>query len=116
VKPFNFSYVIGSTILGISLIIGCLIIQGSYKGISVNKSNVVDQQKPLMTIKETAEFLNLSEFQVRTIISSEETELTNTGAYSGKMFPVIKIGNELHISTNDLSEWLKDSTAQRKQY
>jgi hypothetical protein len=106
-----------STILGVSIIIGCLIVRGNHDDLNIkNTKEVVNQYKPLMTIKETAEYLNLSEFQVKTIISSEEDMLKNTRTYSGKMFPAIRIGNDTYVSTNDLNEWLKDSTTQRKQY
>jgi hypothetical protein len=116
-KQFNVSYIICSVILGLSIIVGFLIIRGDREQINENETKeIVNQYKPLMTIMETAKYLNLTEFQVRTIISTEEEILNNTHTYTGKMFPIIKISNEIYVSTNDLNEWLKDSTSQRKQY
>ncbi|MNP75910.1 Helix-turn-helix domain protein [compost metagenome] len=73
------------------------------------------EHKPLMTIQETAEYLKITESQVKTIISSEDNMLRTSGL-SGKLFPVIRIGTDNYISTEDLKDWLKDSTVLRKQY
>ncbi|MCD9025438.1 helix-turn-helix domain-containing protein [Cohnella silvisoli] len=113
-KQFNFSNVISSVILGIAIIIGCFIFKGDHEKAKANE--IINSNKPLMTIQETADYLNLSEFQVKTIISSEESMLKASGSYSGMMFPIIKIGNDIYVSANGLNDWLKESTQQRKQY
>lgn len=114
-KQFNLSNVICSLILGIALITGCFIIKGSQSSISATNSNEISN-KPLMTIQETAKYLNVTEFQVRTIISTEETMLKTTGSYTGMMFPIIRIGSDIFVSTTGLNDWLTESTQQRKQY
>ncbi|WP_246042324.1 helix-turn-helix domain-containing protein [Cohnella pontilimi] len=109
----NLSLLLSSAILGVSIIIGCLIIQ-NHQG--QNKYSSDHSLKSLMTLKETAEYLNLSEFQVRTIISSEENALNNNGSFTGKLFPMIRIGKDIYISTNGLNDWLNQATTQRTQY
>ena len=116
-KQFNISYIICSGILGLSIIVGCLISRGDVEQINEKKEKeFVNQYKPLMTIKETATYLNLTELQVRTIIHFRRRILQNTHTFTGKMFPFIKINSDIYVSTNELNEWLKDSTSQRKQY
>ncbi|MEE4576730.1 MULTISPECIES: hypothetical protein [Paenibacillus] len=85
-KRLNLSTIISSFILGLSIVISGLFI--SHTGDKeLNKDGTNQKEyKPLMTIKETAEYLNITEPQVKTIIFSEETILKTTGSYSGKMF------------------------------
>ncbi|RED59181.1 DNA-binding protein [Cohnella lupini] len=118
-KPLNITHIICSAIIGISLIAGSLIISNHREDPSVKEAAMEESQesaqatyKPLMTIEETAEYLNLSEMQVRTIISTEEA----TTSYGGIMFPMIRFQNETYVSTDGLKEWLKQFTQQRKQY
>ncbi|AIW40941.1 helix-turn-helix domain-containing protein [Paenibacillus sp. FSL M7-0802] len=112
----NLSTIISSFILGLSIVItGLFISHSGDRELNKNGTNH-KEYKPLMTIKETAGYLNITEPQVRTIISSEENMLETTGSYSGKMFPLIRIGTDIYISTDGLNEWLKESTTQRTQY
>ncbi|MFD1176009.1 helix-turn-helix domain-containing protein [Paenibacillus puldeungensis] len=114
-KQLNLSVVISSFLLGLSIVISSLIISNSGDR-ELNKDKINEKEyKPLMTIQETAEYLKITESQVKTIISSEDTMLRTSGL-SGKLFPVIRIGTDNYISTEDLKDWLKDSTALRKQY
>ncbi|MCZ8517859.1 MULTISPECIES: helix-turn-helix domain-containing protein [Paenibacillus] len=110
-KSSNFSNIICSVFLAIAFMVGCFIISGGQLSSSSNKT-----YKPLMSIQETADYLNISESQVKAIISSEEKALTTSGSYRGKMLPIIKIGNDIFVSSAGLSEWIKESTEQRKQY
>ncbi|WP_018757198.1 helix-turn-helix domain-containing protein [Paenibacillus terrigena] len=115
-KQLNLSTIISSFILGISIVISGLIISNSeQKEVRINEKHQ-KEYKPLMTIKETSEYLNLSELQVKTIISSEETMLRASGSYTGMMLPIIRIGTDIYISTDELKEWIKQSTTERKQY
>ncbi|OPA75351.1 DNA-binding protein [Paenibacillus selenitireducens] len=116
-KPLNYSNIISSIILGIAIIIGCLLINSDLQKEKISNSHeIVNHDKPLMTIQETAEYLNITESQVKTIISTEESMLKATGSFTGMMFPIIKIGNEVFVNTNGLNDWLKESTQQRKEY
>lgn len=114
-KQLNLSSIICSFIIGLSIVTSSVIISNSGDS-ELNKDGTSQKEyKPLMTIKETAEYLNITETQVKTIISSEENMLRTTGI-SSKMFPVIRIGTDNYISTDELKEWLKESTTQRLQY
>lgn len=116
-KQINYSSVICSIILGTSVIIGSLLIRGDHESSSYkNLQKVNTQYRPLMSIKETADYLKLSESQIRGIIWSEEKDLNETHTYSGIMFPTIKIGTETYVSKDSLNEWIKEAATQRKQY
>ncbi|AHV98812.1 helix-turn-helix domain-containing protein [Paenibacillus sabinae] len=116
-KQFNISLFLSSVILGLSFITGCLLIQKDFntkKPIVTNE--ITKESKALMNIKETAEYLNLTEQQVKTIIGWENYILNVAHSYDGKMFPYIKIDNEIFVSRDELNEWIKESTLQRKEF
>ncbi|GGO03565.1 hypothetical protein [Saccharibacillus kuerlensis] len=116
-KRFNFSMLLSSIILGASLIIGCVLIQ---KELNVQETEVPketkNEPKVLMNMEETAEYLGLTEQQVKEIIKTENRELSETGSFIGVMFPYIKIDDEILISRDRLKEWVKESTTQRNEY
>ncbi|GIP45569.1 hypothetical protein J45TS6_40280 [Paenibacillus sp. J45TS6] len=112
----NLSNVICSIILGIAIITGCFIIKGSQLSISSATDNNEISNKALMTIQETAKYLNITESQVHTIISTEETMLKTQGSYTGMLFPIFKIGEDILVSTTLLNDWIKESIQLRKEY
>lgn len=121
-KKESSSLLLAATILGISLIASSFVLAYA-KAATKDKTQATDTiaqeqigSRPLMTIKETSEFMHLTENQVRKIISTEESILKTTGSYTGKMFPYITIDNEIYVSTGELEEWIKQSVQERKQY
>ncbi|WP_379138798.1 helix-turn-helix domain-containing protein [Paenibacillus sp. sgz500958] len=116
-KQFNISLFLSSVVLGLSFITGCILIQNdlNFKEPIVT-NEITNESKVLMNTKETAEYLNLTEQQVITIIESENYILNLAHSYDGKMFPYIKIDNEIFVSRDELNEWIKESTLQRKKY
>ncbi|MDF2937351.1 MAG: hypothetical protein K0Q90_2724 [Paenibacillaceae bacterium] len=114
-KQFNSSTIISSAIIGLSIVASSFIIANhqSNPSLPVNESK---SYKPLMSIAETADYLHLTEQQVRTIIEAEERILSTTNSYEGKMFPVIKIKGELYIGTDELTEWIQESVSLKKNY
>jgi len=42
--------------------------------------------------------------------------LKTQGAYTGVLFPIIKIGDEIFVSTSVLNDWIKESIQQRKEF
>ena len=116
-KPFNSSLLLSSIIIGASFITGCFFIQKAFipeKTAAPNEE--ATDPKPLMNIKETAEYLNLTVPQVITIIGYENHSLNLANSYVGKMFPYIKINNEIFVSRGELDGWIIDSTVNRKEH
>lgn len=116
-KQLNLSAIISAIIISLSIVMSAFIVHGSQLSeVELNKQSALQKEfKPLMTIKETAEYLNISEEEVKKIIINEDMELRN-GGKSGKLFPVIRVGAENYISTDGLEEWMRDSSILRKQY
>lgn len=111
-KQLNLSAIICSFLVGLSLVVSSIIIsQSSDRELMKDGS----KYKPLLTIGEAAEYLHITESQVRAIISSEESMLKHNGVDS-MLFPIIRIGNDIFISTDELQEWLKESVEHRMRY
>lgn len=64
--------------------------------------NVIDEAifnyPPMMTVKQAAEYLNVSESMVR------EMERR----WQGKFFPAIRMGNSIRIPRDELIQWIKN--------
>lgn len=70
---------------------------------------------PLMTLEQTAEFLNLTESQVKSIISSENA-LRAQGDSEEVAFPYIVVQNEIYVSQIGLISWLEGAARERRIY
>ena len=53
---------------------------------------------PMMTVKQAAEFLNVSESRVRDM----------ERRWHGKFFPAVRMGNSIRIPRDELIQWVKD--------
>ncbi|EGG38125.1 hypothetical protein [Paenibacillus sp. HGF5] len=83
---------------------------------STEEANMVQSERPLMTLEETAEFLNLTEYQVKNIISSENALREQYGSEVGTLFPYIVVQHEIYVSKMGLISWLEDATRDRREY
>ncbi|WNS46653.1 DNA-binding protein [Paenibacillus sp. MMS20-IR301] len=116
-KPFNISLLLSSVVLGASFVTGCYLLahgQGDREPAAVSAAG--STANPLMTLQEAAEYMNLTEEQVKTIIEFENYTLDLAHSYTGRMFPYIKINNEFLVGRDELDEWIKENTQQRKEY
>lgn len=110
-KQLNLSAIICSFLVGLSLVVSSIIIsQSSDRELMKDGS----RYKPLLTIEEAAEYLHITESQVRAIISSEESMRSRD--VDSLLFPVVRIGTDNFISTDGLHEWLKESLKRRLNY
>jgi len=115
-KRFNISLLLSSIILGLSFIIGCILIPKELNVKEETTNEIKNEAKVLMNIEETAEYLNLTKEQVTEIIETENRQLSETSVFTGMMFPYIKIDDKILVSRDQLKEWLKEVTTQRNEY
>lgn len=118
-KSLNYSTLISSLIIGISIVAASFILQGAedlkYVPAVTEGADSVQTDPPLMTLEQTAEFLNLTEYQVKSIISSDNA-LREQGASEGKPFPYIVVQNEMYVSKLGLISWLDEATRNRRRF
>ncbi|ULO05507.1 hypothetical protein H1230_20805 [Paenibacillus sp. 19GGS1-52] len=50
------------------------------------------------------------------IIKAEYEVLSVAGSFQGTMFPYIKIDNEYFISRDELMNWIKDASINKRKY
>lgn len=115
-KPF----IIGISILSISILLCGIILGYSIKADKqpsvqcINKENYTD--KEVLSLKQVAEYINMSEEDVKGIINTEKSTLESTHNFSGRMLPYIIVNNKYYFYKDAVIEWLKDASNDKRQY
>ncbi|PJN49943.1 hypothetical protein PAEAM_55550 [Paenibacillus sp. GM1FR] len=117
-KSIPFSILLSSVILGISFIIGCILLTTQERNSELTQAaeQEVPIDKALMTIQETAEYLSMTEEQVMSIIKAEQGSFTVSGFFDGRMFPFIKVQDEFFVSRVELDLWVQEASASHRRY
>ncbi|CAH1190581.1 hypothetical protein PAECIP111892_00255 [Paenibacillus auburnensis] len=134
-KTNQITILAASLILGLSLIIGCLILgneraSGTEKEIEAQiaeteteaktQDALMEQarskDKAVMTLQETAQFLNMQEAQVLNIIKAENAFLSNNGVFTGVRLPYFKIDAEFMFAKTAVLAWVQAVTAENRIY
>lgn len=76
---------------------------------SADNSNVI-------TISEVSSYLGMNEDDVLGIINTEKKILESTGSYTGAMFPYFIVNEKMYFYKQQIDEWLKDVSTNRKNY
>ncbi|MGC5770841.1 hypothetical protein [Paenibacillus pabuli] len=118
-KSIPISILLASVILGVSFIVGCLLL--SNQGRASESAQAVEQDVPnnnktLMTIQETAEYLSMTKEQVMDIIKAEQGSFSASGFFEGKMFPFIKVQDQFYVSRIELELWAQDASSSHRRY
>jgi hypothetical protein len=108
-------------ILAMSVIFGSIWIGNSLeKTISLQASistpTSISTDSKTLTLSEAAEYLNMTEEEVRAIIQTEKKKLDETHSFEGKMFPYFTINNKQYFYKDEIDEWLKEVSSQHREY
>lgn len=118
----SFSILLASFILGVSFIVGSVLIMNQDKDQSnASLNQTTDQQillheKVLLTLNETASYLGMNEDQVMSIIKTEQGRLNAFHHFEGKMFPFIKLQDQFYVSRAELDLWIQDASSNHRRY
>ncbi|MNC62814.1 hypothetical protein D3C76_133200 [compost metagenome] len=113
----QFSLLAVSLILGLSFIIGCVVISNDQSGSSGQVIEAQDtENKLLLTLQETATLLGISEEQVINIMKAENSLLRNDGPFGGTKIPYIKVDNQFLFNKAGLLEWAQAATSEKRVY
>ncbi|OMF67913.1 hypothetical protein MKY66_08200 [Paenibacillus sp. FSL R5-0766] len=117
-KSIPFSILLASVILGISFIIGCILLTTQERNSELTQAaeQKVSNDKVLMTIQETAGYLSMTEEQVMSIIKAEQGSVTVSGFFDGRMFPFIKVQDNFFVSRVELDLWVQEASASHRRY
>jgi len=99
-----YTNIICALIIGIAMITGSLILNNSNNNsdTAIVATKNYYKMKPLITVKETAEYLGISETEVWMIINFEENNYD-----LDIRFPVLKTDINTYVSTSGLIDWLR---------
>lgn len=110
-------------LLSISIIILALgmLLSSIYFGYSIQKGSNIQVENAavnssVMNISEVANYLGMTEEEVQGIINTEKNMLESRGSYTGIMFPYFIVNDKLYFYKEQIDEWLKDTSIQRKEY
>ncbi|OKP82507.1 helix-turn-helix domain-containing protein [Paenibacillus sp. P32E] len=111
------SLLAASLILGLSIIIGCVVISNDRQASSGQAAEAQAlENKPMLTLQETAILLGISEDQVKNLMKAENSPLRNEGSFGGTRIPFIKVDDQFLFSKVDLMEWIQAATSERRVY
>jgi hypothetical protein len=115
------SFSIAIIILAMSVIFGSIWIGHSLeKSVSLQASisnpTSISTDSKALTLSQVAEYLNMTEEEVRAIIQTEKKKLDETHSFAGKMFPYFTINGKQYFHKDEIDEWLKEVTSQHRQY
>ena len=109
--------------LAISIVILTLgiILSSIWLGYSIQKPTNIQTQNSTMdsnvfTISEVANYLRMTEEEVKGIIDTEEIELNTTGSFSGSMFPYFIVNEKQYFYKEKIDEWLKEVLNEHREY
>ncbi|MPM42959.1 hypothetical protein SDC9_89631 [bioreactor metagenome] len=110
-------------LLSISIIILAvgMFLSSIYFGYSIQKGSNIQVENAavnssVMNISEVANYLGMTEEEVQGIINTEKNMLESRGSYTGIMFPYFIVNDKLYFYKEQVDEWLKDISIQRKEY
>lgn len=110
-------------LLPISIIIFAfgMFLSSIYFGYSIQKGSNIQVENAavnssVMNISEVANYLGMTEEEVQGIINTEKNMLESRGSYTGIMFPYFIVNDKLYFYKEQIDEWLKDTSIQRKEY
>jgi hypothetical protein len=83
---------------------------------SISTQTSISTDSKTLTLSQVAEYLNMTEEEVRAIIQTEKKKLDETHSFEGKMFPYFTINNKQYFYKDEIDEWLKEVSSHRTQY
>lgn len=102
--------------LGVSIMVSGYFISNSIKSIDNEETKTETLDTKVLNLSEVAVYLNMSEEEVKDIIQLEKNQIEKTGSFHGKRFPYLTIDNKRYFYKDEIDEWLKEVTSNRREY
>lgn len=109
-------------IIGISIILSSLVMGLLIRDAILSNQKILDEKinqetnNEILSLSEAAQYLKLSEKEVKGIMIIERKQLKSYGSFLGKMFPYYKVNDKYYFYKDELDEWLKEVSSNRTQY
>ncbi len=102
-------------ILAVSILVSSVLIVNSFPK-TENKKSMPLEDKKVLTLSQAAEYMNMTEKEILEIIRVEQTQLEKAHVFTGRMFPYFAIDNKKYFYKNELEEWVKEASINRREY
>lgn len=104
-------------IISISIVISGYMIADVIKSnnAATNSKNTYEDLK-VLNITQVAEYLNITEQEVKSIIGIEKSSLQKYGEFNGKMFPYFTVNNKFYFYKDGIDDWLQEVTNNHTYY
>jgi hypothetical protein len=104
-------------ILALGIVFGSVWIGYSLqKSASLENSILTSVDSNVLNISQVSKYLNMTEEEVQGIIQTEKTRLEQSGSFTGGIFPYFIINDKRYFYKNEIDEWLKEVSKNRRQY
>jgi hypothetical protein len=100
----------------ISIILSGYMIGDAIKSNNATSTKNTYEDLKVFNLTQVAEYLHMTEQEVKSIIVIENNKLTNTGTFFGEMFPYFKVNDNFYFYKDALDIWLIDATKNRRGY
>lgn len=103
-------------ILAISVVIASIWVGQSLKSFKGLQTTSTTIHSITLNLSQVAEYLNMSEAEVRGIIKTEKNMLNKSGVFHGKSFPYFVINKKQYFIKSEIDEWLKEVSIYHTEY
>lgn len=114
----NYNILFGCLIISIGIIIhGYITKQASNEFLNVegNNSNTIEYKK-VLDLTDAAEYLNMTESEVKSIIRIESKILSETHNFSGVRLSYFQIDKKYYFCKEELDRWIVDAVVDKREY
>ncbi len=81
-----------------------------------NKSQVSNKSLGVLSLSEASDYLKIREQIIKQIIRQEDKVLSESGTFSGMMFPYTEINGQYIFSKKSLDKWVEEASESRLIY
>ena len=79
-------------------------------------TTIVATDNMVLDLTQVANYLKMTEEEITGIIQTEKNKLEETGSFYGRMFPYFVVNNNKYFYKDEVNEWLKEVSSNRREY
>lgn len=103
-------------LLGVSIILNGYFVGEAIKSVPIGKTAAASPEAQVLNLSQAAEYMNMTEEELRGIVDTEKSILEETSSFSGKMFPYFTVDGKSFFYKREIDEWLKEASDERRDY
>jgi hypothetical protein len=81
-----------------------------------NKHQISNKSLEVLSLTEASDYLKISEKTIKQIIRQEDKVLSESGTFSGMMFPYTEVNGQYIFSKKSLDKWVEEASESRDIY